>query len=261
MIKWFALAVVFTCIGFCPMRADAERPVVQTKPLHERPVLTATKRFKRKMALVNDRNADRTINYYWYAPSPPYPEGVEFPLVVILHGGTGYSYAGKYLTNSEVQMKYPAFVLVPMIPEHAIWSFPEPTSNKQELPNVVKLIKQLSKKYPIDKRRIYILGCSMGGYGVFGASSFYDHVFAAGISISGSWEPLQAKQMTKMPLLVMAGSRDTAVKTSDTRAVVTALKSVNAPVQSVEYDMGHYCPAPHFYSEKVWKWLFQHKMK
>lgn len=253
------LWVVFICF---PQNIYADQPIVVSQPLHEKPVLDATARFERKTAYVDDGSKLRQMNYYWYAPKPPYPDGLDFPLIVILHGSTGFSYAGKYLTQNNMDVKYPAFILVPMAPEGALWSYPIQVSNyTQELPHVVKLIGDLQQQYPIDQSRIYAVGCSMGGYGVFGVSDFYDHIFAAGVSISGEWFPDHAKNMLNMPMLILAGAFDTAVPIAKTRAVVKELKRLNAPIKYHEYKMNHNCPASFLYAEFIWKWLFSQQKK
>lgn len=258
--RWFTAACL--CLFVSVPYASAEKPIEKVTPLHESPILGATKRFERKTVYLDVGDTRRQMNYYWYAPQPPYPDGLEFPLVVILHGSTGYSYAGKYLSEPNISVQYPAFILVPMAPEGALWSYPELVSNyTQELPHVVKFIEQLSTIYPIDKKRIYAVGCSMGGYGVFGVANFYSHIFAAGVSISGEWYPQRAKDMLTMPMLIFAGAYDTAVPIAKTRALVKALKNLKAPIQYTEYKMNHNCPASVFYTENVWKWLFSKKLK
>lgn len=260
-MKLFSTAFCILILSISPFCALAQN-TEPTRPLHERPILDATKRFERKTSYVMHGKLQRQMHYYLYAPEPPYPEGVKFPLVVILHGSTGFSYAGKYLTEPDMALKYPAFILIPMAPEGALWSYPVQVSNyTQDLPHVIKLIDTLKQNNPIDDKRVYAFGCSMGGYGVFGASSFYDDVFAAGVSISGEWFPDQASQMRKMPLLIMAGSKDTSVPIAKTRSMVNALRAAKAPIIYKEYDMNHNCPAKHFYTDTEWKWLFSKKMQ
>ncbi len=258
------ISLVLILLLFPTFSVSANQNTETTKPLHESPVLGSTKYYKRFTANVKTDKGLRSLNYYWFAPKPPYPEGVRFPMVVMLHGSTGFSYAGQYLIQSALRTKYPAFILVPMTAKEtntATWSYHEPILNTQELPNVVKLLKTLKGQYPIDEDRIYIIGCSMGGHGVFGASVFYDDVFAAGVSISGAWPTQDAPKMTKMPLLVMAGAMDTVVKTSKTRNLVSVLKAKGAPVIYKEFPIGHNCPSIKYYTEPVWKWMFSKTLK
>ena len=177
--------------------------------------------------------------------------------MVVLHGGTGNAYAAKYLTEPNMAQQYPAYILVPMASHGDPWILPKAMfARTQHLPHVMDLIAALIDKYAIDKERIYIIGCSLGGHGVFGASEFYDDVFAAGISISGSWKPSQAHKMTKMPLLVMAGSYDKTVAVGKTKNMVGALEDARASVQYIEYDMGYNCPSSRLYTKDIWDWLF-----
>lgn len=235
--------------------------IKETESIHEAPVLDGTDRFLRKVAYVPSDNPTHKIPYYWYEPETENIENTELPLVVVLHGGTGNAYAAEFLTAPRMAKRFPSFVLVPMAPHGVPWILPKSIFNrKQQLPHVMHLIADLINKHGIDKRRIYVIGCSLGGYGVFGASEFYDDVFAAGVSISGAWNLKQAPKMKKMPLLVMAGSNDKIVAVKKTRDMVQALESEGADIQYDEYNMGHNCPHSILYMEKVWDWMFAQRL-
>ena len=235
--------------------------IKETIPIHESPVMDATDRFVRKVAYVPHEKPTHKMPYYWYEPETENIEGTEFPLVVVLHGGTGNAYAAQFLTESSIAQQYPSYVLVPMAAHGVPWMLPKSIFNrKQQLPHVMHLISDLINKHDIDIRRIYVIGCSLGGYGVFGASEFYDDVFAAGVSISGAWNIKQAPKMKKMPLLVMAGSNDQIVSVKKTRDMVQALESEGADIQYDEYNMGHNCPSSRLYTETMWNWLYAQRL-
>lgn len=230
---------------------------LNTPPQHEMPMQEATEYFERKSAIVSAESnpIQRNIHYYWYEPENV-QENTEYPLVLILHGSTGYAYAGKFLTQGDTAEHYPAFILVPMIPKLTNWGQPRTTIYPQILPYVVSLISDLKDEYPIDPSRIYVVGCSMGGHGVFGASEYYSDVFAAGVSISGGWDVKHADKMGKMPMLIMGGTHDTLVPIQRTREMATAMEEAGASIEYAEYEIGHNCPSPVFYEDRVWEWLF-----
>jgi len=241
---------------------------IDEKPRTLQPVEEYTKFYTQKKFKAHRENgSDHGLTYYWYQPEPPYPDGLKFPLVLLLHGGTGNSYAGKFLIQKDIRLEFPAFIVVPVLSATKTWAFtsrmpdfpskPFFKGKEQDLPDAIQLIANLASEYPIDINRIYVVGCSEGGVGVFGAARYYSDVFAAGIAISGGWAAEDAPQMTNMPLLAIHGSLDKNVTVSLSRNMVAAIRKAGGQAEFIEIpDMGHECPSSRLYSKSVWKWLF-----
>lgn len=208
---------------------------------------------------VKGRFADRIMTYFWAAPDEPYPDGIEFPLVVVLHGSPGNAYAAKYLLSSAVRMQHPSFVLVPVLPRERTWATWQKRQKREdtELANVVKMIQSVSEQHPIDPSRIYVIGCSEGGFGAFGAALYFPDIFAAAVPISGGWNPEDAKDMTKIPILSMHGTKDDVLPVEMTRDVSQLIREYGGNISYNEFpDMGHECPSTRLYSNALWQWLF-----
>jgi predicted peptidase len=129
------------------------------------------------------------------------------------------------------------------------------------LAGAVQLVNSLMKEYPVDPKRVYVIGCSEGGFGAFGAALKYPDLFAAAVPISGGWTFSEAPLMTKMPLWVFQGAQDTSVLPSLPRTLTSLIKRNGGTVNYTELpDEGHDCPSPRWYTSATWKWLFsQHK--
>lgn len=201
-------------------------------------------------------------------PARPWPLNVKFPLVVFLHGASGRVYGTDHLISDDMAYKYPAFVIVPVLGGGTYWALPtkisgdpRPQLNEQyALNDVVSMIQQIATSYPIDTTRIYVVGCSDGGTGVFGAAQYYPDVFAAGLALSGSWDPEEGINMTDMPLWIMHGQYDSIIPAEQTKALAEIIKSRGGPVHFTEFEnMEHECGSPLLYSEASWKWLFKQK--
>jgi predicted peptidase len=173
------------------------RDVIET-PRTNDPLGPAAQSYERKEIKIQEEGRAHIFTYFWLEPHKPYPENLKFPLVVILHGSPGNAYAGQYIAQDEMQLAYPSFVLVPVIPAGTVWSFPATlppgyegmeamTKSRHMLPYVVTMIRDAMSRYPIDPSRIYVMGCSQGGFGAFGAVRDYPDLFAAAVSISGGW--------------------------------------------------------------------------
>ena len=280
----FTLSVAIAAFGFIAIRAllpvlgiphhsqaapqantHAHGFVLRDSPRNISPMEEYTQYFTKNVTPIDMGTYQHSLTYFWFAPAKPYPPDVLFPLVVVLHGAPGNAYAAKYLIASGTRTKFPAFVMAPVISTTRTWM--QPISNAEKdasfaLNEVVKLIGDLKTQYPIDPTRIYVIGCSEGGMGTFGAAQYYPSVFAAGVSIMGSWPPESATQMNKMPLWIITGSKDTMVPPESARTIAAIAKKNEAPVHYTEIpNMGHQCPSPTLYGDQLWTWLFSQKLK
>lgn len=118
-----------------------------------------------------------------------------YPLVVFLHGAGGrgsdnrkaslsLSYLGNGFsaTAREFRKKYPCFIYVPQAPEKTSWK-------ANYLEPVITTIEHLKKTYPIDTKRLYLIGYSMGGSGTYSLAGKYlqekGQLFAGIIRLAG----------------------------------------------------------------------------
>src|SRR4051794_39591697 len=124
------------------------------------------------------------------------------PLVVWLHGGgEGGLLPDNYYDNEttlranrgalgfatqEAQRIFGgAYVVAPQSTSYWIEDGP------RFAPLIREIIGDLVRRYPIDRRRIYVAGCSNGGYMTMGMTSIYHHLFAAAVPICGVVESLE----------------------------------------------------------------------
>jgi predicted peptidase len=237
--------------------AEPRPPLINTRPMG-----ASTKFFQ---PLEFQTLSERVLTYFWLEPAKPHPRGVKFPLVIVLHGGSGRAYAGEYLATPLMRERYPSFIAVPVTPKPPIWAHPDARYSVQEnLGYVEELIGELMQTHPVDSNRIYIIGCSIGGTGVFGAIARYPDLFAAGIAISGYWKEIDAPIMINTPLLIIHGEDDSVLDPARSREMADAIKDNGG--HRVLYrevpDFGHNCPSPTLYNINIWGWLYaQDKLK
>ena len=199
----------------------------------------------------------RKQQYFWFSPPVKTEQEPKLPLIVILHGGSGFAYAGEFLTEHDIVSQFPSYILVPMAPAYTVWGGNYLLAwDSPELPYVVKLINKLKTKHNINPNRVYIMGCSMGARGVFYAAKEYPEIFAAGVAISGNWDIEDASQMNKMPIYIMAGKKDSIIPIEQVRNLSSQIAGNGIEVKYKEFNMGHNCPSSHYYTRDVWRWLF-----
>lgn len=110
------------------------------------------------------------------------------PLIIYLHGSNSRGKDNilptfesiRYFTYDKFQNKNKSFVLVPQCPNKQAW-------NGNTLKTFLNLVSEVKSKLPfLDKRRIYLIGHSMGAYGVCAAIKEKPNYFTAAMPISGA---------------------------------------------------------------------------
>lgn len=269
---WLMVVVIVGAVGgvlhMGMERGLSGRPQVDGPPRTAEPAGPYTRFFEKKTVHVKSGVVDLDLSYYWFAPSKPWPEGIRFPLVMVLHGAPGNAYAAQYLIQRDMQINYPAFIFVPVLPWGMTWYEPSssPKGNDYDrkrpkgLPGAMMALEQIIRDYPVDTRRIYVIGCSEGGTGAFGAVKEYGDTFAASVAISGGWAPEQAAYFKKAPMLVIHGAQDTVIPVGHSRNVSQRARQLGAPLEYIEFPaMSHNCPAPELYGPSIWRWMFAKK--
>ena len=204
-------------------------------------------------------------------------EGKRYPLVVFLHG------AGERGTDNEKQLvhgstlftkpanreKFPCFVVFPQCPDGKQWvqvpwgdktPHKMPAEPSEPLKLVRDLITSLAAEEPIDKSRIYVMGLSMGGFGVWDFAARYPDVPAAIVPICGGADDTTAAKIKLVPAWVFHGAKDTAVWPERSRSMVAALKQAGGAVRYTEYPtVGHDSWNHAFREPELLPWLFARK--
>jgi predicted esterase len=142
------------------------------------------------------------MKYRLYSPSHRFAGRRRHPLVVWLHGGgEGASLPDNYYDN-ETTLRANRGALGFATPEaQRIFSgayvvAPQSTSFWLEdgdrfAPLIREIIRDLARRHPIDRERIYVAGCSNGGYMSLKMTTVYPDLFAASVPICGVVDSLE----------------------------------------------------------------------
>jgi len=205
-----------------------------------------------------------------------YHKHKRYPLVLFLHG------AGKRgrdneaplttvpaaLTDSTGREKYPCFILVPQCPKNDVWvkfpHFPEsiqttalPTPSARA---ALAILDSLMRQLPIDRKRIYITGYSMGGEGTFDFLTRRPHLFAAAIPICSVADTARAGLIYQIPVWVFHGDQDDVNNVKYSRLMMDALKKYHgAPIYTEYPGMKHNISEKAYNEPGLFDWLFSQK--
>ena len=198
-----------------------------------------------------------------------------YPLLVFLHGAdergsdneAQLKHGAKELQAWLEENKVDAYLLFPQCPKDGQWadhkwSETEHAMRSKPTKSMTALLGLLDKMLatePIDTKRVYATGLSMGGYGVFDLVARRPDVFAAAAPLCGGadWQPGSLKKLLATPLFVVHGSKDEVVDVQNSREVVQALKENGAnPIYIELQGVGHDCWSETFAEDTLFNWLF-----
>lgn len=207
-----------------------------------------------------------------------------YPLVLFLHGAgerggdnrAQLRHGATLFADSDARRQFPAYVLFPQCPADDFWPavlrtdhfaggsnpFPGPGYGMSRALRLAdELTEQTIARYPIDTGRVYVVGLSMGGMGVFDWVCRRPERFAAAVAICGGvnvcrLEPLR----TRTRFRVFHGDADPVVPVRFSREAVGALRRAGVEVEYVELSgVGHGSWYAAFRRPDFLPWLFKAK--
>jgi predicted peptidase len=202
---------------------------------------------------------DIRMNYQLYLPKDYGKADKQWPLILFLHG------AGERGDNIEkVKAHGPAklaaegkdfnFIIVsPQCPQENWW--PSLTDD------LMLLVKDISQKYQVDTKRLYVTGLSMGGYGTWSMIVKYPETFAAAAPICGGGDAVLAKfRLGKMPIWAFHGAKDNVVPPNKSEEMVNAAKAAgNTNIQFTVYpEAGHDSWTETYNNPELYTWFLSH---
>ena len=230
------------------------------------------------------QNAD-TLQYRIMYPMN-YKEDKKYPMLVFLHGSGERGndnelqlvHGGKLFADPRYREQFPAIIIFPQCAANDSWTqlrrvksktdstkwvleFPADVPMTRSLSLVSSLLDSMAEFGSVDKKRVYVGGLSMGGFGTFEILGRKPGFFAAAFPICGGGnESKVILYGKKFPIWVFHGGADPVVDVSNSRRMVAALKTAGAKVKYSEYaGVGHNSWDNAFEEPELLPWLFAQK--
>lgn len=215
-----------------------------------------------------------TINYRLLSPAQTNTKD-KYPLVLVLHGSgavgtdnvTQLGVLVKLWDKPAIREKYPAYILAPQFPVRSSNYVQDKNKNvlistpDACLSTALQLIDSLKKVLPINGRKVYVIGFSMGGSGTINSLDLRPDLFAAGISISGIPDFNRTNTLPKIPLWIVHGNADNENSMTTDSLFYKELNALNDHyIKFWEIDkLDHDIYSPLYTSDLIPKWLFRHE--
>ena len=181
-----------------------------------------------------------------------------FPTVLTLHGRGANAFdllgLAPYLCAGKFLMICPQGPLETPIGPEAVGYAWYPMSN-DGVPDVEAMLSQQKKlqafldeclkSYPIDPKKLVVLGFSQGGVMAYSLALANPERFAA-LAVLSSWLPKEllprlnvTDAVQSLPTLVQHGTQDPMIEVARARSSVETLRQLRVPLTFREYPMGH----------------------
>jgi len=217
-----------------------------------------------QLFVARSHKSDWVMPYRLFRPNAP----GRLPLVVYLHGsgglgtdnekqmGLGNIFGTRVWALAENQKSFPCYVVVPQTDRGWV-RYGSPAQGDSVARPVAglgagaklafEIIDALRREFPIDDRRIYVTGQSMGGAGAWHMTAQRRGFFAAAAVCCGSASADDARDSVSTPVWNFHGDADGAVPIALSRNRIAALRKAGGHPLATEYaGVGH----------NVWEWAF-----
>jgi predicted peptidase len=231
--------------------------------------------------------AGKTIQYRVLYPLN-YNKSKKYPVITFLHGSgergndneSQLTHGGALFVNDTVRKMLDAIVIFPQLPGDSLWRYMKVSTDSSSITghsfdltyspvsttsaHLVKLLlDSLISSKVADKKRMYIAGLSLGGFGTFDMIERYPDFFAAAAPICGGGDTKMAPRFAKkMGVWLFHGDADKSVDVKNSRQYYAVLKNLNADVKYTEYPgVGHNSWDNAFKEKALLPWLLSHNKK
>ncbi len=188
-----------------------------------------------------------------------------WPTILFLHGRGefGDNPEDLFLTGLPPYVaerpEFPFIVIAPQCPWKTWW--PELADEIDQLLNFCL------RTYPVDPRRLYLTGLSMGGFGAWYLAARWPERFAAVAPICGGgyWMhgfPEQVAALRDVPVWAFHGAKDDVVPPSFSEELVNTLKAGGGDVKLTIYpEADHDSWTETYQNPALYEWFLSHKIK
>lgn len=198
------------------------------------------------------------FRYVQYLPAD-FDEDKKYPLVLFLHGagerGDDFDAAMRHGYMKYVRengREYPFICIAPLCPEGKYWGcFTE---------SLLAFLDYITEALPVDEKRIYLTGFSMGGTGTWMLAMAAPERFAAIAPVCGSGICWNGAAVRDIPVMMYHGDCDSAVPITESVNMLTAVNRSGGSAQlEICYGTEHNAWDFAYSDNRLINWLLSHE--
>lgn len=193
--------------------------------------------------------------------------GRPMPVIIFLHGAIArgsdnvepLNWGPRLLQETGRKQSQPFLLVVPQCPKTLGWTSPIEGAGTEPLDLTVKLVLEvLSKELPLDPKRVYLTGVSMGGIGLWSFLCRHPGVFAAGVPVCAAGHPAEiTAEAVRFPIWAFHSDDDHLIPVESAREMVAAWKSKGGVAKYTEYTgLKHSSWKKAYIEPELLPWLF-----
>lgn len=207
---------------------------------------------------VKVKSGGKEVNMrYWQFVPKGYNGKKNLPLMLFLHGagerGDNLDKVKRWGPPKLVGKRkdFPFVVISPQCPKGTWW----------RVDGLYQLVNHVAGSLKIDRRRMYVTGLSMGGFGSWQLMDRYPKLFAAGVPICGGGKAGSAKNLVDIPIWAFHGDADGVVKADLSKLMIKAIEKAGGKKARLTLypGVGHNSWSRAYANEEVYRWLLSHK--
>lgn len=217
--------------------------------------------FDEKHLNLSDTNApdqSRVVRYRLMSPKEPSSDEA-YPVVLFLHGAgqrgddnrSQLKGLPEQMSDPHWHLRFPCFFIAPQCPAGQSWS--------EQTEILLAILEDVLERYPVDRRRVYLTGLSMGGYGCWELSARRPDLFAAVVPVCGGGDPKTAESLAGLPIWAVHGDADDVIPVERSREMIQAIRQAGGNPRYTELEsVGHDSWTPAYSDpEGVIPWMFR----
>lgn len=125
---------------------------------------------------------------------------------------------------------------------------------------VTDLVDELVTNHRVGPKRVYLIGYSMGGYGVWDLAIHNPITFAAIVPLSSGGQVPKAEQLKYTAIWAFHGAKDEIVPLEQMTTMVTAVENHQGNLRLTIYpDLGHDIMRETLSNQELFNWLLEQK--
>ncbi len=211
------------------------------------------------------KGTDGDSKYVVFVPHD-YTGDKDYPLILFLHGSgergddgerpvkQGIGNAIKFKDGDK---RFPFIVVFPQCRARGSWQAGGPDAAR-----ALAILDEVQKEYTVDRKRVYLTGLSMGGFGTWSLAAADPQRWAAIVPICGGGEPETAVKIKDIPCWCFVGDKDSPTLVQKSHAMIDALKKAGGEPRFTEFPyVGHNSWDPAYVTSELYPWLLKASVK